>query len=246
MDLERLIGRGLRLPSEVRHRTDPDPTPAPEPGPGGNPPNTPPTPPSTPPPPTTPPEPTTPSTPPSNADSAAQRLLKKAEKERDEAKAELQRIADSKKDETTREREKREAAERRADEADARADKALVKTRLLGRAAAKTSAVQAAVDLSEAKLLDLKEATDEELDAHLDSIVTAYQLPPAGGAPPQRIGTPGPGPQTTPGQGADAGAGLGGATGEPEKDYRGGVGRGILSIIGQRTGVQPQAPEPGE
>lgn len=211
---------------------------------GGAPPADPPAPPppadppAPPAPPAGDPPPADPPAPP-NSSAAAERLRRKAEKERDDALQRLKELEDAGLDEKTRAERERDEAKREAAEATERATKAEVRSRLVLRAGAKTSAGQAAIDLSEAKLVDLKDSSDEELDAHLDEVVAKYQLPgPAAGGAPTSFGQPA-------GGGAPPAGGGGGqhpdapgpdpATGEPEKDYRAGVGLGILSMLGGRS-----------
>lgn len=181
---------------------------------------------------------------------AAQRLLQKAEKERDEALRKLQEKEDAELDEKQKAEKRAADAERKAAEAEERATKVEVRSKLRAAATGKVAVPEAVVDLSEGKLLDLKDADDKELEAHVTELVQRYSLPAAqggqGGGQPQGFGQPAGGQGGQPAGGAPAGtqdAGAGQATGDPSKDYRGGIGAGILGILRQKSGVAPPGDE---
>lgn len=243
--MDRILSRmrGLVPPTGIRHRTEPETPPAnPAPGEPGNP--TPPEPPAS-----TPPEPpTTPPTEPAKPNPAETRIQRERDAAVKRAEAAEQKLKDAEdaklgeKERAERERDDAKAAETAANE---RADKTEVRSKLRLRAPAKTASAEALVDLSEGKLLELKGATDEELDAHIDETVKKYSLPAAGkpGDPtptPRPFGGP-PAPGTPPG-GDPAAPRAPEATGDAKKDYRAGVGMGILGLLRGRG----EAPASGD
>lgn len=174
-----------------------------------------------------------------NAAAASQRLIDKANKDRDAAIEDARKLREaneSDQEKTKRERDEAIAKQKVSDE---RADKAEVRAKLIAAATGKAAMPAAVVDLSEAKLLELRDSTDEQLVSHVDAVMAKYGLPAPGaaGAAPAGAGTPGTGTQAGGATGAGASGGTGGtvggdATGDPTKDYRGGIGRGLLGILG--------------
>lgn len=176
-----------------------------------------------------------------NANAAAQRLLRKAEQERDEAR---QRVAELE-GQNQSDLEKAQAAQRVAEQkaADAEAKAEAAQKTLLVRSAAKAANLSEdlVADLAQTRLGDL---ADTEDDAGAKTLVASlqerYSLQPAGEAgQPTPFGQPGGPGGAGGGQGGGGQAGAGGAnaedaTGDPQKDYRKGIGRGILDVARSR------------
>lgn len=172
---------------------------------------------------------------------AAQRLLRKAEKERDEARQRAQELEDEKKSEEQKAKDRAEAAERERDEAASKARK-LERLQLV-----RDQAVDAKLDpkvvaaLAESKVLEGDDFDGDAAKELVGELKTDFNLQEVGGGQPQGFGQPTGGGSGGQGEGGGTGSGQApaGATGEPDKDYRGGVGHGILSII--RRGNLPGA-----
>lgn len=192
-----------------------------------------------------PPAPPTPPAPtPSNAEAAAQRIAEREKKRADDLEARLKKIEDDKLDEKAKAEKRATEAEARATAAEEKATRAEVRTKLQLAASGKVANAKAVVDLSEAKLLELAQASDEEILKHVEDTAKAYDLPGPGGKPatfgaPPKDDPAGPGGGGTddkvPGQ-------VPGATGDPTKDYRRGIGAGIIGALRGRGVAAGQVP----
>jgi hypothetical protein len=228
MDRLSMILRGFD-PAHLLWRQDPPPGGAATPPPATPPPATPP--PATPPPAETPPA----ETPPSNAEAAAKRVQAKLERERDAALAEAKTLREAQ--ESDAQKTIRERDEALAERDRLRSENTAIKleSRIRAAATGKAHNPDAVVKLSADKLGELAEATDAELAAHVADVMTTYGLATGTGQPPP-AGLPGTGPQggATPPAAPTAAE----ATGDPVKDYRAGIGHGLLSIFGARSAAQ--------
>lgn len=170
-----------------------------------------------------------------NADAAAQRLLKKAEQERDEARQRVAELEGQNQSDLEKAQAAQRVAEQKAAAAEAKAE-AAQKT-LLVRSAARAANLSEdlVADLAQSRLGDVADLEDTAgAKTLVESLQERYSLQPAGedGGQPQAFGQPG-GPGGAGGGGGQrggGGAGDQGATGDPKEDYRAGIGRGILDI----------------
>lgn len=175
---------------------------------------------------------------PENEAAAARRIADREKKRADDLERQLKEKNDAELSEKERAEQKAADAEQRATAAEEKAKKA--ERRVLVREAATAAKLNPDVvaDLSESQLLEGDEFDAKAAEKLVADTKTKYSLQPTGGEPtPTPFGQPaGEGAGGAGGSG-NQGSGDPGATGDPKKDYRKGIGRGILDIVRRGGGV---------
>lgn len=154
--------------------------------------------------------------------------LKQAESEAAELKKWKDEQEAAKLSEIERAQKEKTDAEERARTAEERATRAEVRSRLRSAASGKVQNADVVVDLSESKLLELAEATAEQLSAHVEEIVKRYDLPTGE----RRTGASPIGAPLASGAAADVPVG---ADGKP--DHKAGLGRDLLTALTGKKGA---------